>query len=80
MALTETSIQTQIWITVPEALAIFGKASGSMSFALWKDRVKARQAVVGATWLVEYNSCVSFWGAPKRPDLVALIVAEVNNG
>lgn len=80
MASTETNVQTQIWILVPEALAIFGKASGSMSFAIWKDRIKARQSVVGATWLVEYHSCVAFWGQPKRPDLIALIIGDITNG
>lgn len=67
----------EIWITVSEAQAIFGKWPRAIQYAIWKEKVKARQAVVGNTWLLEYSSCVNHWGKPANVELVERIYEDV---
>lgn len=67
-----------MWITIQETCEIFGKGRSTVDFAIWRDSIKARRAVVGKGWLVEYESCVKFWGAPVALHLVDMIKAEIN--
>lgn len=68
-----------LWITIQEAQAIFCKANGSVWSAIYSRSIKARQSVVGSNWMLEYYSCLEKWGEPKKPELVAEIIKDVNS-
>jgi hypothetical protein len=57
-------------ITISEAMMLFGKSKRAVDWAIWKDWVKARQALKGDIWLISYASCVKFWGQPVMPHFV----------
>lgn len=67
-----------IWLTMQEVQALWDIGLRSVQYAVWKDKVLARQSVVGATWLIEYESCVVRWGSVKRQDLLEEIQNDVN--
>ena len=67
-----------MWLTIQEVQILFGKGRSTVDFAIWRDNVCARKSIAGATWLVEYNSCVKFWGAPVAPHLVEKIRIDCN--
>jgi hypothetical protein len=69
----------KVWITMSECKALFGKFNRSVEYAIDKDKIKARQCTVGSTWLIEYNSCVSFWGQPIKPMLAEKIIHDITN-
>lgn len=79
MALTNVVVSPQVWIFIPEACAIFDKYPRSVQYAIWKDKVKARQARVGKTWMLELNSCIAYWGKPVDDELVLEIMSDVND-
>lgn len=68
--------KNDVWIFIQEAEAIFCKPRGSVDFAIWKDKVRARQSLVGATWMLEYNSCVEHWGKPKNLALAEQVIGS----
>lgn len=67
-----------MWLFIEEVCEIFAKGRSTVNYAIWRDNVKARQASVGKGWLVEYESCVLFWGAPVALHLVEKIRIETN--
>ena len=67
-----------MWLTVKECQALWGKSRGTIEYAIWHDRVKARQCVRGSIWLIEYNSCVPYWGLPTNQVLFEEILTDVN--
>ena len=58
-------------ITIKEACKIFGKSKRQVQWAIWRDNIKARQCLLSSSWILDYNSCVEFWGNPLESALVA---------
>lgn len=69
-----------IWITTKEVMKIFGKSKTAVMYSLWKGKVWARQDIFSNTWLVEYWSCVAYFGKPDDLTFIQIIGNEIENG
>jgi len=65
-------------ITIIEASFIFGKTRYQVEFAIWRDDIKARQAYGSRQWILDYASCVRFFGQPLNNQLVEQIRMDWN--
>ena len=53
-------------LTVTEVAHVWGKDRSTVMFAIWRDKVEAKQAAYGSIWLVGRASCVRYWGKPIK--------------
>ena len=51
-------------LTVNEVCVMWGKNRRTVEMAIWRDKLKARQAQTGRFYLISRASCVELWGAP----------------
>lgn len=67
--MTENDLKTLLLdkvITVKEITHLWGVNQKSVMMAIYKDRLIARQAIGGKTWLVLRSSAVKLYGKPKE--------------
>jgi len=67
-------------IAPKEAELLWGKSKREIQWALWTDKVRARQALNTSQWFISYNSCVALWGEPIAKNLVAEIEGVEQDG
>lgn len=60
-------------ITIKEAQNIWKLTKRQVQWAVWRDKVKARQCLFSEAWILDYNSCEKHFGSPKETGLVAEI-------
>ena len=65
-------------LTMSEVQLVWGKSRRQVDWAIWTDKVVARQALGQRSWLVRYDSCVKCWGQPLRNDLIEMIRLDWN--
>lgn len=57
-------------ISKQEAQLLFNKSKKVVEYAVWKDKVRARQSVNSENWMLSLNSCIALWGEPVMQNLV----------
>jgi len=70
--------EPQVWIFTTEVCLLWGFAKRTVEYAIWRDNIKARQSVASRQWMVEYNSCVAYWGEPSNKQVIEEILHDVN--
>lgn len=75
----DTSVKTSpLCITIIEAGFLFGLTRHRVEMAIWQDRIKARQAYGSRQWMIDFESCVRFFGQPVNNGLLEQIRMDWN--
>lgn len=53
-------------VLIQEVCELWQITRRKVQYAIWKDDISARKAISGGAWLINYQSCVDFWGKPKK--------------
>lgn len=69
---------SDLCITIIEAGFLFGKTRRSVEMAIYQDRIRARQAYGSRQWMIDFDSCVRFWGQPINNGLLEQIRMDWN--
>ncbi len=67
-------------ISPQEAMLLFSKSNKTVWYAIYRDKVLARQSVNSQNWMISLNSCIALWGQPVAENLVADIRQEWEDG